>query len=320
MNESAFSASDVDAHHTAVPSPERLRQAWHAAVVDGAVKYGSSGQQALLERGIGRFLIRRVPGRGLPGDEGTLSVDSPIFKPVEPTDFTFEPGRLPNSQILDGFTVQDEEFLIIAADVPLAHHPHYLVVSKKVRPQFLLPADLASTWALIEANQGWWATYSSVAAGAGVNHQHTHVIAGPDNLPWMVADRVLVAEDSHSRVRVEQLAQWPSDPVIVRGPRDTVHRAAAALTKLLQQNGIPHNLVLRPGEVAICPRSRRRSTSLPDKKFGTWETILGVCNASTEDYQRIDEPLFLRSLGEIRLDRTIAAALRRQMVGLVMRM
>lgn len=272
---------------------------WEMALKAGAVHFNPADSTQYQEVRIGKYIKRLIPDRAKQGSEIMSDHSMRIFSPFNENNFNY--NDIPSAQELFRFKINNKTQRIIASDSPLTYSPHTLLVPTDKRPQFILKKDLITAFAIIENSPVFTLLFSSMGGGAGVNHMHWHLIAGKEHYPINnTRTEILI---NTKKIAVSVPVDWPTDSFIFKGCTDSVIESSFKFIKYLQESNLPHNIFLSHNSIFVNPRARKGARAIPGKKFGTWETILGICNAcSQEEYKLIDEHIFQDALRQIMLN------------------
>lgn len=154
-----------------------------------------------------------------------------------------------------------------------------------------------------------------MGAGAGVNHQHWHMMAGECEYP--VLERSITMR-SGKNINIGHYPDWPTDCLFIEKHNDYKMDTEIEFISFLQQNNIPHNLFVKRNCTWITPRSHASTALIPGKKYGAWETILGICNTgSRAQYDFVDENILEQALREIQLTRGIKGKIMQKLESLL---
>lgn len=231
--------------------------------------------------------------------------------------YSFNYQLAPQEQELFRLSINNQRYRILASNSPLTYSYHTLLIPLNRRIQVININDLKNAFSILKKYPEYTILYSSMGAGAGVNHMHLHLIAGKEDYPVLRAKRKRILHNLG--LELLSVYNWPQDTYILRGDVNLIIDIADKFIKRLQRYNIPHNLFIRAGELWINPRSRKQSSILPNKKFGSWETILGIFNAcSRGEYLTITAPLFYKILHEIQIEPEQKRLLDHQIFKLIM--
>lgn len=281
--------------------PEVIQWRWRMELNRGTVDFDPNDPNSYREVAIGRYIKRIIPDRIQPKSEEMSGPDTSVYVPFEqkPSDFVYTMAR-PGQKLLS-IVLEKTAFDIYASNSPLTKAPHTLLVPQDLRPQFMLPIDLQVISVLQARYPLFSFMYSSMGGGAGVNQQHWHMIA--DSCTYPVLAQPIEFRHQARAFTIGQYCNWPSDSLILGGDADYKTGVLIEFIELLQQLNVPHNLFVKRW-TWLNPRSRLQTALIPGKKFGTWESILGICNAcSQEEYDKTDAYVFEQALNMIQLRR-----------------
>lgn len=279
---------------------DAIETRWEKELQKGIIKFDPRDKNQYKEKKIGIFTKRIIPDRMFSDGEILSDTSTPVFTPFC-NNKNFNYNKAPESQELFRLIINNLIYRFCASNSPLSISPHILLVPLKNRPQFIKFCDIKVIFEIIKKNQEFNFVYSSMGAGASVNHMHIHLISGKEYFPVLNSRKKLFSTKNNFLIKT--LVTWPSDAYILVGKNQPITQPAYNFIKFLQINNIPHNLFIRQNEIWVNPRSRITSKIMPNKKFGSWETILGIFNAcSKNEYFLINGKIFNNILEEIRID------------------
>jgi hypothetical protein len=274
---------------------------WEMELKRGIVNFDPRNPDSYQQVKIGSYVKRIIPDRIQPKTEKFSDPNIPVFLPfghnfINNFDFSMaKPG-----QKLLSIQVENDWFDVFASNSPLAQVPHTLLVPREPRSQFLLPIDLKVVSVLRERYPSFHFVYSSMGGGAGVNHQHWHMMAGQAEYP--VLERPIEQLIQGRRSNVGHYPRFPTDCFVIESHDGYQMDTEVDFVNLLQQTNTPHNLYVQQNRTWIAPRSHTETSLIPGKKYGAWETVLGVCNTgSQEQYDCVNETVLKQALREIQL-------------------
>ncbi|MEP7166608.1 MAG: hypothetical protein ABI758_01365 [Candidatus Woesebacteria bacterium] len=283
--------------------PQAVTWRWETELARGIVNFDPREPTSYQRVPMDEYVKRIIPDRIQPKTEKFSNPDVPVYLPFEikyPNNFDFTMAT--TGQKLLSIKIESHHFDLYASNSPLFEGPHSLLVPREPRSQFLLSADMEAISLLREKYPEFHFVYSSMGGGAGVNHQHWHVMAGLPDYP--VLQRPISVLHSTNKVTIGHYPDFPNDCLVIENTADNSMKIETQFIQYLQQNNIPHNLFVWKNRSWITPRSHTESLVIPDKKYGAWETILGVCNAcSQSQYDFINVGLLELALQEIQLER-----------------
>lgn len=275
---------------------------WEIELKRGTVNFDPRNPNSYKQINIGPYVKRIIPDRTQPKTEKFSNPNVPVFLPFEqkfPNNFDFTMAK-PGQKLLS-IHIGNNWFDIYASNSPLSQVPHTLLVPRELRSHFLLPIDLETISILRELYPTFHFIYSSMGAGAGVNHQHWHMIAGQCEYPVLTRPITLIYQ--RKNIKIGHYPEWPTDCLVIERHNDYKMDIETEFIRFLQQNNMPHNLFVQQNRTWIDPRSHTDTTMIPGKKYGAWETILGICNACSQtQYDFIEASILEEALHKIRLD------------------
>lgn len=296
--------------------PDIILWRWEIELRRGIVKFDPRNPSCFQEIAIGQYLKRIIPDRIQTKGEQMSGATTPVYEPFEQMHSGFNYFMIPPEQKLFEVMLGNKNYNILASNSPLTYNPHTLLVSQEKRSQFLSPEDFECVSLLCLDYPNFTFTYSSLGAGAGVNHQHWHMIAGQESYPILCEPLKEFYTDS--TITLGMPKHWITNSIVIGGDHEARFDLAARFTKFLQDRNIPHNLFIQQNQIWINPRSRKHSAAMPSKKFGTWETILGICNTSSwDEYHQVDEALFEKALLELKLDVNDEKELKTKLISMI---
>lgn len=285
--------------------PSIIEWRWKMELDRGVVNFDPRDPKQYRKVKIGSYEKRIIPDRILPDTELFSRSLVPVYLPFEtkyPNNFDFTMAK-PGQKLLT-FEIEGVKFDVFASNSPLAHVPHTLLVPQDLRSQFILAIDIDVASKLIEKYPNFHFIYSSMGAGAGVNHQHWHMMAGQVNYPILA--RKSVAIFKNQKIKLSYYPQWPTDCILIEKTDNYGMDIEKKFIHYLQQNNIPHNIFIKNNRTWITPRSHKETALIPEKKYGAWETVLGICNTGTQkQYDLVDELILEKALREVQLDSLI---------------
>lgn len=275
---------------------------WEMELNRKTINFDPRDPSSYKQVNIGPYIKRIIPDRIQPETEKFSGSNVPVFLPFKqkyPNNFDFT--MVKNGQKLLSIQVQKNWFDIYASNSPLAQPPHTLLVPREPRSHFLLPIDLQTISILREQYPTVHFIYSSMGAGAGVNHQHWHMIAGQCEYP--VLARPITFMYKGKNISIGHYPKWPTDCLVIERHNDYKMDVEIEFIRFLQQNNIPHNLFVQRNRTWINPRSHTETTLIPGKKYGAWETILGICNTCSQtQYDLVKASILEQALRKIQLE------------------
>ncbi len=286
-------------------APELLSEVifwrWETALERGVINFDPRDPRSYKEVEIGPYIKRIIPDRTKPETEKFSDSLTPVFLPFNkkyPNNFDFTMAKL--GQKLLSIFIENIWFDIYASNSPLASVPHTLLVPRELRSQFLLPIDLRIISILRERYPQFHFIYSSMGAGAGVNHQHWHMMVGQCEYPVIRRSITNIYMDENTNIG--HYPEWPTDCIVVESLNDYKMEIEMEFIDFLQKNNVPHNVFVSKNRSWITPRSHINSKLIPEKKYGAWEVILGICNTgSQEQYDFVNVNILEQALREIQL-------------------
>jgi hypothetical protein len=300
--------------------PEVISWRWEMELKRGTINFDPRNPKNYQQMMMGAYVKRIIPDRVQPETEKFSDSCVPVFLPFEqkyPNNFDFTMSK-PGQKLLS-MQVGGDCFDIYSSNSPLSRAPHTLVVPKEPRSHFLLPVDLSLISILREKYPAFHFIYSSMGGGAGVNHQHWHMMAGHDDYP--ILTRPITYIDQNSDISIGCYPEYPTDCYVLERRCDYKMEIEMEFIDYLQKNNVPHNLLAKQNYTWITPRSHTESTLIPGKKYGAWETILGVCNACSQaQYNLIEINIFEQALREIQLKQADREELTKKLKSLACRL
>lgn len=297
--------------------PAAIAWRWEMELRRGVVNFDPRDPSQYKTTGIGSYMKRIIPDRVLPDTEVFSHAAVPVYLPFEqkyPNNFDFTMAK-PGQKLLS-INVEGNGFNVFASNSPLAEVPHTLLVPQELRPQFLQRPDMEAVLKLQERYPSFHFVFSSMGGGAGVNHQHWHMMAGESQYP--VQSRPISPLYEFNGTRIGHYPEYPTDCILIEKSGDVTMDLETAFIEHLQQNNIPHNLFVKGNRTWIAPRSHTETLLIPGKKYGAWETILGVCNTGTqEQYDFVDDTILEQALHTIQLPPAEKAELVQALISLV---
>lgn len=274
---------------------------WEMELKRGVVNFDPRNPKSYQQVKIGDYIKRIIPDRIQLTTEKFSDPYVPVFLPFEqkyPNNFDFTMAR-PGQKLLS-ICVENNWLDIYASNSPLAQVPHTLLVPRELRSQFLLPVDFEAVSILRERYSTFHFIYSSMGAGAGVNHQHWHMMAGQCEYP--ILTRPITFLHQGKNISIGHYPKWPTDCLVIEKHNNYKMDMEIELISFLQENNIPHNLFVKQNRTWVTPRSHASTSLIPDKKYGAWETILGICNTGSQaQYDFVDASILEQALREIQL-------------------
>ena len=272
---------------------------WCLELKSGVINFNPINKSQYKEKRIGKFLKRIIPDRILGKGESMNDCKTPVFVYFKNNkDFNY--NKTPKSQELFRIKIKNLRYRFFVSNSPLSYSPHLLLVPFHNRSQFIRLCDIETIFNILKDEKEFVFLYSSMGAGAGVNHMHIHLIAGREPFPVMSAEKKIFFEKKG--YRIEKFKNWPSDSYMFSGNTKKIIENSYKFIKFLQKNNVPHNIFIQKEEVWINPRDRIFSKIMPNKKFGSWEVILGIFNAcSVAEYNYINGINFESILTEIKI-------------------
>lgn len=297
--------------------PTAISWRWEMELRRGVVNFDPRDPEQYKKVAIGSYMKRIIPDRVLLDTEVFSRAIVPVYLPFEtkyPNNFDFTMAK-PGQKLLS-IDVEGNLFDVFASNSPLAQVPHTLLAPKELRSQFLQPSDIDAVSKLREKYPIFHFVYSSMGAGAGVNHQHWHMMAGRAEYP--VLSRPVTVIHQGEKAKIGHYPQWPVDCLTIERADTYGMDIEKEFIHYLQQNDMPHNLFVDGNRTWITPRSHTETSLIPGKKYGAWETVLGVCNTGTrQQYDFVDEPILERALHEIQLDSVVMATVIQKLKSLI---
>ncbi|MEO6077607.1 MAG: hypothetical protein ABIP54_02375 [Candidatus Andersenbacteria bacterium] len=276
---------------------------WEMELKRGVINFDPREPNSYQEAKIGHYIKRIIPDRIQVDTEKFSDPYVPVFLPFEkkyPNNFDFTMSK--PGQKLASIFVENVWFDIYASNSPLASVPHTLLVPQELRSHFLLPIDFDVVLALCANYPEIHFIYSSMGAGAGVNHQHWHMMMGDCEYPILNRNpKTMLDRDG---IQVSCYTDWPTDCLLIEKKDKYIGmEIEERLIQYLQNENIPYNLFIKNQRTWINPRSHISTKTIPGKKYGAWETILGICNTgSQEQYNFVNEDTLEKALRDIQLD------------------
>lgn len=296
--------------------PAVLSWRWEMELRRGIVNFDPRDPEAYKQVKIGSYLKRIIPDRVKPDTE-VFSQAVPVYLPFEqkyPSNFDFTMAK-PGQNLLN-IEIDGNSFDIFASNSPLASVPHTLLVPTEQRSQFLKPSDIDAVSKLREDYPMFHFVFSSMGAGAGVNHQHWHIMAGQAGYP--IHSRPITMIHEGEKAKIGHYPEWPTDCLVIESSDGYEMEVEKEFVKYLQQNNMPHNLFVDGKRTWIAPRSDTGTTLIPGKKYGAWEIILGVCNTNGLDqYNFVNENILIQALRAIQLSPEVKAKNIQELITLV---
>ena len=152
--------------------------------------------------------------------------------------------------------------------------------------------------------------------GGGVNHQHWHMMAGQCEYPILKRQATFIYAGKNARIG--HYPKWPTDCILIEKHGKDEMDIEKEFIAFLQQNNIPHNLFVWRNRTWVTPRSHKSTNLIPDKKYGAWETILGICNTGSQtQYDFVNANILQQALREIQLEPGIKERIVRKLESLV---
>lgn len=283
---------------------EVITKRWKIALDEGIINFDPNDKTQYKECIIGRYLKRIIPDRIRTYDNKEVLSDhtTPVKIPFINAHGIFNYNKIHINQELCRIYFKNNIYRIIASNSPLTYSHHTLIVPFIDQSHFLKINDLKFSFEILNTFPDYSIMFSSMGAGAGVNHMHMHMIAGREFYPVSHATKKVFYENS--AITAMTLLDWPSDVYILCGESNIILDAGIRFINYLQNTNTPHNMLAFTNELWINPRSRKASIVIPDKRLGTWETILGICNACSLNEYNISENEFHKCLKGIRINKT----------------
>lgn len=285
--------------------PTILFWRWEMELRRGTINFDPRNPESYQQVKIGSYIKRIIPDRIQLNTEKFSDPYIPVFLPFErkyPSNFDFT--MVKEGQKLVSIFIENSWLDIYASNSPLAQVPHTLLVPREPRSHFLLPIDFKTVSILQNRYPSFHFIYSSMGAGAGVNHQHWHMMAGESEYPVLTRPITLIQQGKN--VDIGHYPEWPTDCLVIEKHDDFKMDMEIKFINFLQKNNIPHNLFVKGNCTWVTPRSHTSTTIIPEKKYGAWETILGICNTGSQaQYDFVDENILEQALSEIQLERGI---------------
>jgi hypothetical protein len=281
--------------------PEIIQWRWETELARGVIHFDPRIPENYLTRNMGPYMKRVIRDRMGPKPERMSNPYTPVQVPFETKFSGFDYSMAPPGQLLLSMQIRGGTYDIFAANSPLTEAPHTLLVPREARSQFLLQEDIEVLTEMQERYPGFKFMYSSMGGGAGVNQQHIHMSTAGEFFPILTALQSPYVEQDDIKAGI--YFDWPTDSIVLSGDLSCRTQVATEFIQYLQAHDQPHNLFGSDNSIWINPRSRKITERIPGKKYGTWESILGICNAcSWEEYYDTDEAVFEGALRDIQLD------------------
>lgn len=282
---------------------ESLLVLWNKALEKGAINFNPRNPNNYKEVKIGKYIKRIIPDRITKLSEKMSDELLPIKLPFSYKLGNFDYTKVKTAQKLLQVNLRIGKYFILASNSPLSIEPHCLLVPCRNRGQFITKVDIRACCEILKYNPDIVFIFSSLAGGAGVNHMHIHLIPGLSKYPTVYAMKRKILSDK-GKINIHRLINWKSDLLIIEGNNNKLVNFATYVVGELQKNNMPHNILIKNGQIWVNPRSRKRCFAFKNKKFGSWETMLGICNCcSIKEYMTMTEIIFEKCLTEIMMNK-----------------
>jgi predicted dehydrogenase/MoaA/NifB/PqqE/SkfB family radical SAM enzyme/guanylate kinase len=243
---------------------------WDYRMDEGSLfNYGLEGTQS---KKTGRFHSLYVKGRS----SKTRSEQKPpksLYSPFNASQFNFNkipPEKRHHIMKLDMPTGTVDIFI----NINPIHQGHFLMLldADAERPQYVETKDILAAAKLLELNKAedLKIIYNSRGAFASVNHMHFqgfyHRHGQDGNLPIEQAKKRTI--NKNASLTVSRLIGYPARAVVFESSDPMILALeSSAYIKILQDNNIPHNMLMTKGKVYIMPRQFEKEYSLKDEDY-----------------------------------------------------
>ncbi len=276
---------------------------WNKALKNGIINFDPRNPNNYKEIKIGKYIKRIIPDRISKFSEKMSDELLPVKLPFSYKLNNFDYTKTKTSQKLLQINLVTGKYFIFASNSPLSIEPHCLLIPYKNRGQFIRKVDIKTCNKILKYNPKTVFIFSSLAGGAGVNHMHIHLIPQLNKYPTLYATKIKILSIKN-KMNIYKLINWKSDLIIIEGKNNKLLKFTFSIINELQKNNIPHNILIKNGQIWINPRSRKKCTTFKNKKMGSWETILGICNCcSFKEYTAMTEIKFEKCLTEIMMNK-----------------
>ncbi len=288
----------------------QLHSLWADREQRGVIRYGI---EHLERRSVGRLAVQFNPGRARKEQdlERPWRDETPVLARSEESDNDFLTIQATHPlQRLFELEVEPRPITINVNYAPILPGHSILIPDPSARrPQHLTPAALKDAQLVIElsSSPSFWVGFNSLGSWASINHLHFHAFDYPG--AEMPVQRATRQELRAADPKIERLTNYPLRALVISEP-DPKERLAAAsrFVSVLQEDDVPHTLLLNRDEAYVFPKSRDRG-ELTATGAGYFETGGEIFLGDRSVYEDIDEATLWKELAIGSLDEASFASL-----------